>query len=61
MKPLVFALVLPMALAGCASLPPPALAQCPKPPKVDHWILEPTPPLLPLLHRIIWPSGTPSN
>lgn len=48
MKSTPFALLLPLALASCASLQPVPRdpTQCPKPPPVDAWILEPEPSLL---------------
>ncbi|WP_411675542.1 lysis system o-spanin lipoprotein Rz1 [Achromobacter insolitus] len=36
--------------------PPPA-AECPQPEPAPAWIMEPAPNLIPLLDRIISPSG----
>lgn len=67
MKTKLCAVVLLAAVSGCGSLQPvqpPTLPQ-PDKPKVAAWILEPQPPLLPLLNKIISPfdkaSSTPKQ
>ncbi|WP_407061274.1 lysis system o-spanin lipoprotein Rz1 [Achromobacter ruhlandii] len=44
---------------GCTSVPPapPPAVECPKPVPPPAWIMEPAPNLIPLLDRIISPSG----
>lgn len=54
LKPIVYALALPMALAGCASVPNVPQQACPAP-VVPAWVLEPAPSLLPMLDKIISP------
>lgn len=54
MKRTACALASLMALAGCASLKEP-VQQCPAPPPVPGWILEPGPDLQQLLDKLILP------
>ena len=54
MRTIYSALILPLAVASCASLPPVPTASpaCPKPPAVESWILEPEPSLLLKLDKL---------
>jgi hypothetical protein len=56
-------LMLMLGASGCTSLPPapPPAAECPKPEPAPAWVMEPAPNLIPLLDRIISPSGLESN
>lgn len=61
-KTKVCGLMLTLGASGCTSVPPAPLpaVECPKP--APAWIMEPAPNLIPLLDRIISPSGrAPSN
>lgn len=62
MRTTLSALLLPLALASCASLrpvPPPPIT-CQKPPPVDAWILEPAQSSIPLLDKLFSISEPPS-
>lgn len=64
MRTIFFALILPLAVASCASLQPvPAdPVTCPKPPAVAAWILEPELPLTLKLDKLFSISEpTPSG
>lgn len=57
------ALTLMLAVSGCASAPsaPPPAVECPVPAPPPAWVMEPAPNLIPLLDRIISPSGLESR
>lgn len=53
----VCVLTLTLLASGCASVPPARpLPECPNPPAVPAWIMQPAPSLIPLLDSIISPS-----
>ncbi|KNE28228.1 hypothetical protein AFM18_08700 [Achromobacter spanius] len=56
-------LMLILGASGCTSLPPapPPAVECPKPEPAPAWVMEPAPNLIPLLDRIISPSGLGSG
>ncbi|QDJ57239.1 hypothetical protein CBR72_21685 [Bordetella hinzii] len=56
-------LMLMLGVGGCTSVPPapPPAVDCPKPAPPPAWIMEPAPNLIPLLDRIISPSGPESS
>ncbi|CUK12881.1 Lipoprotein Rz1 precursor [Achromobacter xylosoxidans] len=62
-KTRVCGLMLMLGASGCTSVPPAPLpaVECPKPAPPPAWIMEPAPNLIPLLDRIISPSGRGSN
>ncbi len=62
-KTMACGLMLMLGASGCTSVPPapPPAVECPKPVPPPAWIMEPAPNLIPLLDRIISPSGLESG
>lgn len=62
-KTMVCGLMLTLGASGCTSVPPAPLpaVECPKLAPPPAWIMEPAPNLIPLLDRIISPSGPGSS
>ena len=56
-------LILMLGASGCTSVPPapPLAVECPRPAPPPAWVMEPAPSLIPLLDRIISPSGRESS
>ncbi|WZB76915.1 Rz1 family lipoprotein [Achromobacter insuavis] len=62
-KTMACGLMLMLGASGCTSVPPapPPAVECPKPAPPPAWIMVPAPNLIPLLDRIISPSGPGSS
>ncbi|OCZ56617.1 hypothetical protein A7P23_11505 [Achromobacter xylosoxidans] len=62
-KTMACGLMLMLGASGCMSVPPapPPAVECPMPAPPPAWIMEPAQNLIPLLDRIISPSGLESR